>query len=152
MTATDLMLGDWVKFQHTGIRKVSEKHPKYENINVEYIGRVEGVYIGVNDGVGHVGIKTLPNDYEQKEGHYMMHTFAIQPIPITEEILKKNGMDGLYGHYWPSETYPHIELTSKGKDISWTINYNEYDVMPFEYVHELQHALRMFDIEKEIVL
>ena len=152
MDAKELMIGDWVQFHHTGIIKVSDTAPKYKSIDVLYIGEVEGVYVGVNNGIGQCGIKTLPNDYEPQVGHHMLHAFAIEPIRITEEILKKNGMDGLYGDIWPVDEYPHIELTSKGDEISWTINFNEYDIMPFEYVHELQHALRLCDIDKQIIL
>ena len=91
MKATELMIGDWVQFHHLGIKKVSDVAPRCKSINVDYIGQIEGVYVGVNDGEGQCGIKTVPNDYEKETGHHMMHTFAIEPIPITEEVLEKNG-------------------------------------------------------------
>jgi len=32
------------------------------------------------------------------------------------------------------------------------INLGEYDIMRLEYVHQLQHVLRLFNIEEEVVL
>jgi hypothetical protein len=75
----------------------------------------------------------------------------IRPIPLTEEILEKNGfkkvnmtVDGDYRHY-------HLH----GVCISWeeqsSFWYGEGDI-EFKYVHELQHLLRLCGIEKEIEL
>lgn len=86
----------------------------------------------------------------------------IEPIPLTEEILKANGFE--------SDNYGYFVVESQ--DIHfWIIRYCEEDgckhfsghwvigeIIPIDYVHELQHALRLcglneladnFVIEKE---
>jgi hypothetical protein len=44
-----------------------------------------------------------------------------------------------------------LSLGYDGK-ILWTINGDEYTIMPLDYVHQLQHALRLCDVPKEITL
>lgn len=69
----------------------------------------------------------------------------LDPIPLTEEILEKNFPNPTDGLSWfPEEggfnchTYvPNCEINAFGL---------------FKYVHELQHALRLCGIEKEIEL
>lgn len=82
-------------------------------------------------------------------------TFSeLEPIPITPEILENNGFE--YDHYYHCWIYDEF-----------TINYghlleeddNDYlfiwvaDISKkLIYVHELQHVLRLCNIEKEIEL
>lgn len=87
----------------------------------------------------------------------------IKPIPITPEILEKNGFKGdgyailildeqtyLDYYYYEHRLQKHWcgvdewENHSKVNDITFKCN--------CYYVHELQHALRLCGIEKEIVL
>ena len=86
------------------------------------------------------------------DGVYMdeavrLFTFEeLHPIPLTEEILGRNfptADEGLT--WWPNDRpYYHIECSPlNGTRI----------IMPYtQYVHELQHALRLCGIEKEIIL
>ena len=68
-----------------------------------------------------------------------------EPIPLTAEILEKNFPEPTDGITWyPEEggfnchTYvPDCEINAFGL---------------FEYVHQLQHALRLCEIEKEIII
>ena len=78
---------------------------------------------------------------------------CLEPIPLTAEILEKNGfdMDDYTVHFKEDEHYM-LELVFEDDELKWTINCNEYTIMNFEYVHELQHALRLCGIEKEIIL
>ena len=90
---------------------------------------------------------------------------SLSPIPLTPEILEKNGMH-LYNRktnnlmeecnhsdcFEEDEDYKvELSLDYNGK-IRWTINGDEYTIMPLDYVHQLQHALRLCGIEKEIEL
>lgn len=68
----------------------------------------------------------------------------LRPIPLTEEILEKNGI--------PTNGDPFIfkedkdcclELTYENGELLWTINIAEYAIISFIYVHEFQHALRL---------
>ena len=57
---------------------------------------------------------------------------TFEPIPLTKEIREKNMMLDFY-----------VSMGIVGKDKI---------VIPFKYVHQLQHALRLCGIDKEIVL
>ncbi len=73
-----------------------------------------------------------------------------KPIPITPEILEKNGFEnqGYFGECILGDW--RILCDTKNVDII----HGEHCNMdtPIEYVHELQHALRLCGIDKEIVL
>ena len=76
-----------------------------------------------------------------------------QPIPLTSEILEKNGLaSDPYGCYFDEDEYMLLEISSGEDCISWTINFHEYGILSFEYVHELQHALKLCRIDKDIVV
>ena len=90
--------------------------------------------------------------------------YDFEPIPLTEEIMEKNGFNP-----YPEETnvfylnagYRHdldtvclyigdIERPSiYGND---SLGEETYVVLHCKYVHEFQHVLKMCGIEKEIVL
>lgn len=90
--------------------------------------------------------------YEKELGNIEVD---LLPIPITPEILKKNGWNGDY-----SSTYPKFDSFRDGDDgcleisvfedgeIRATINLCEYDLFQIKYVHELQHALRLFGLNE----
>lgn len=88
--------------------------------------------------------------------------YDFEPIPLTSEILEKNG-------FAPTEDpYNHKKYFLLGKneyncDVYWdgsTILFVEEDYEPtiyayicdVKYVHKLQHILKDLEIEKEIVL
>lgn len=76
-----------------------------------------------------------------------------QPIPLTPEILEKNGLaNDPYGCHFEEDEYMALEISVEEEGIYWTINYNEYGILKLKYVHELQHALRLCGINKEIEL
>lgn len=80
----------------------------------------------------------------------------LQPIPLTPEILEKNGLkiDKYKGGFFPAcfkeDEYSDVEIEMKDEEIAWSINCGEYWIKRLNYVHELQHALRLFGINKEI--
>ena len=76
----------------------------------------------------------------------------LEPIPLTPEILEKNGFvydseDKLFEDIYPriSMLYAQYRLVENGG-----INYGE--MSEIKYVHQLQHALRLCGIDKEIEL
>ena len=81
---------------------------------------------------------------------------GIEPIPLTEKILKKNGFSkldniGTYFHgILEDSRYYEIEINLIN-NMLW-INRMWFKANNIHYVHELQHALRMCKIEKEIEL
>ena len=84
---------------------------------------------------------------------------VIEPIPLTPEILEKNGLEKdnhgrLFGEYFDEDINRDLEITvdSKTGEVWWSYNWDEYWIIRLRYVHQLQHALRLCGIEKEIIL
>lgn len=137
MNATDLMVGDWVT--------LFDKYPA----KVEAIGDTE-VYLLDDDGVHwHVG-------YEH-----------IKPIPLTAEILEKNGFsfctrDGGYYLYATMSCGFDVEVILfdvVNKYASIQLHIGDTDdtatyihLMECNYIHQLQHALKLVGIDKEITI
>lgn len=88
--------------------------------------------------------------------------YVIKPIPLTEEVLDKNGFGYIerdtlmgYSHYYLGEPYfcrnmdLHIGTDNKGH---FWLNYLRNEIDGLRYVHELQHAFRLLRIDREVVL
>ena len=98
-------------------------------------------------------VKGLHNDDTVTFTGYrsMFYLIDAEPIPITPEILEKNGLENdPLGCYFDEDKQCELEISSTDKGVYWTINYNEYGIVKLQYVHELQHALKLCGIEKEI--
>lgn len=136
MKANELMIGDWVHVEaHRGFIA--------QNVKVETIPDNDGDN-KYGHHYGHIGTWLYggDNDFRDVEAKHL------QPIPLTPEILEKNGF---------SVDYCNNDLSyaqSCGDVIGIHINGKNglMDEMYFKYVHELQHALRLCGIEKEIEL
>ena len=141
MEARDLMISDWVWYNNQphqirqlgifGVDRDGEDYP--------------AVCVGKPNGIGLI--------LERNE---------IEPIPLTPEILEKNGWvyNDEVEKFFP-QTWVGGGLMLQGTDdcgyrIVVTSDYDDEDTndTPFIilYVHELQHALRLRRIKKEIVL
>lgn len=145
MEAKDLMITDWIL--HEGepyqIRQLGifGKNRDGEDYPAVCIGKPKGVglIVDINE---------------------------IKPIPITQEILEKNGFVA-NKHVYP---YPYYEYEEKGKlkvgfafpqgnrtsyKEPWVYIDSEYafaEHLPCMYVHQLQQALKLCRIKKEIIL
>lgn len=137
MKQNELMIGDWV--YNTRNRK--------------------------NEKVGEIGSGLVMLDHND-----LYEYDEVQPVPLTEEILERNGFD----KKWHDKSKCYI--SDQRNDEVTSIVYNHYsatvtiEALPFidvnkenereqkieavrcRYVHELQHALRLCGIEKEIEL
>jgi len=79
----------------------------------------------------------------------------IKPIPLTEEILEKNGFDFTkrdYGVCCEEDKYGDVELSKDKNGFYLSINTDEYEILRIDYVHTLQHLLRLCGVEKELVI
>lgn len=83
----------------------------------------------------------------------------LRPIPLTPEILEKNGLEKdnhgrLNGEYFDEDVNQDLEITvdSETGEVWWSYNWDEYYIIRLRYVHQLQHALRLCEIKKEIVI
>ena len=138
MKSSDLMVGDWV-------------------MSRRYIGpsRVFATYLNTSDDRFAVIITNEAEDGSATAGHTMNE---LTPIPLTKEILEKNGFE-----HEDTVGYVYDDYATSNKVIvdMWdgTIKIlHNYDIaFSRTYwravnVHELQHVLRLFEIEKEIIL
>lgn len=82
--------------------------------------------------------------------HVRCSSDFISSIPITAEILEKNGFEENCERWYNSNLLMEFEQYKDG----WcrTINDGEYSVYFIKYVHQLQHVLRLAGVEKEINL
>jgi hypothetical protein len=128
LKVTDLMVGDWVICYHPTRLKYFEK----------------------------VSVGLLHTMQEQEYGHIKENSplfRIVEPILLTPEILEKNGLaNDPYGCHFEEDEYMELEISAEEEGIYWTINYNEYAILKLKYVHQLQHALRLCGINKEIEL
>ena len=145
MKAEELMIGDWVK--------------------------ISSQFAQIYD-VGHNTIGVQFSD-----GYDVFEPKSIEPIPLTVEILKSNGFDlnGISEDLVPAEDRDFSDDTyvwqaGKFEDdtvvrvcVYFDYRYNDCIVeletpnittesIRLKYVHQLQHALRLCGIDKEIVL
>ena len=131
MKATDLMIGDWVKCTD----------PRCEGHQVDLI----------DNGNEEVGLDGEIDNFEN-----------IIPIPLTPEILEKN-----FGKPYPRGGFHNYRM-EKDETIAFVIEDRRVSAAPdnrvvfcrvpdtyicdVNYVHELQHALRLCGIDKELTL
>lgn len=76
------------------------------------------------------------------------HLSNLKPIPLTIEVLEKNGFTDNYKEddlCYAQSCGDIIGIHISGKN-------GIMEEMYFKYVHELQHALKLCGIEKEITL
>lgn len=140
MKATDLMLGDYVQFFNENLEKT-----QYEKVTS----------IKIDDGTRY--IQTAESDVYYREEIY-------KPIPLTPAILAKNGMETKDGDEFVLFDNSKIDTTGEFTIIRYYakacrlwickgdgVRENEIRIN-CQYVHELQHALKLCGIDKEIVL
>lgn len=124
MKATDLMIGDWIMADGVPAQILS-------------LGSKGATITGGLD----------------KACHYD----NMQPIPLTPEILEKNVthyIEREYMNFFPignKDAATIIVYKRKSKQFV-LLDKSLSEVCKIKYVHELQHALRLCGIDKEIVL
>ena len=125
MKASDLMIGDWVVNTEFGKNKIDK-------------------------------IETLePRRVWLEHGRTYVPIEFVEPIPLTTDILKKNGCvkdekdDNMYYWNWGviDDCISYDKETSKVR-IFYVSGLAFVKIVL--YVHELQHALRLCEIQKEI--
>lgn len=120
---TDLSIGDWVAY---------EDRP-YRIYAIEECGTIRAKY-----------------EDEETLRQLQKHIDYFEPIPITPEILEKNGFEENGGRWYNSNWMMEFEQYKDGWDR--TINCGEYSVYFIKHVHQLQNAMRLAGIDKEIEL
>lgn len=136
LNCKSLMIGDWVFCTYPSINKP--------------------VRVAEIKTVGDNKLKIVIDD----DIRLVFNETYIEPIPLTPEILEKNGFgftkndnkDSVWNGWW---IYKGLELATAclDKEGNWPCFINIYDSnIKCDYVHQLQHALHLCEIEKEIIL
>ena len=124
MKAEDLMIGDWVLVKELDFSNLTNVISEYQH---------------------QIRLKDFAEMYNA--GEYKKY----EPIPLTTEILEKNGFYNsvLIDDYKITDGV-HYNIDSK--QILFGFEYGTVLEIDCCYVHELQHALKLCKIKKEIVL
>lgn len=138
MSGKELMIGDWVYYKN------DNKNHQISSVNMQRDGSV---------------LIAIEND--------LSFDYMFEPIPIKRIHLTKNGFkakdieDTLFvfrdGYTITVQFDEGINDTENDLNIPpmvyLSIKFAEKDIwIPIEYIHELQHAMRLFGIDKEIEL
>ena len=136
ITTNDVMVGDWVRIIIEGEKFFA-------------------VIKSIKQDTEEIGVAFLaaPGDWEDGDGYD-----EIEPVKLTTDILEANGFDyeknvGLvFDDYSGSkviyDTWNHELKILRDYEVILNIK-SWFDDMP---VHELQHALKLCGVEKEIIL
>ena len=97
--------------------------------------------------------------FEDKNGRGATSFDRIKPIPLTEELLIKNGWHRYYFGAKDTSDKVSINYELKNDHTLFLCHYPDEDCfcstfglkrIEFRYVHQLQHALRLCGIDKTI--
>lgn len=152
MKATDLMIGDLVN-----IYTFPNDNPLEKDL---FPAKIVSILDGLPSERLHTAECIIPN----KDGGYGIASRPVEtclPIAITPEILEKNGFvtsrtfnsvkrcdTDVYCIVYCIEN-GHLNIVTKTDDLCDLDDNHIYNI---RYVHQLQHALRLCGIEKEIVM
>ena len=143
MKVNELMIGDWVKLN-------KDYYCKFLQLTA-----IDETYNSINYFDGDV------------EGELTLQLTDIEPIPLTPEILEKNGFQYTNQHTLKGADTYVLRLEQRGFDLRITIKLNDYFALDSYddrmyrlaeiqtgkwYVHDLQNALRLCGIDKSIEL
>jgi hypothetical protein len=127
---SELSVGDWVKVDD------------FDKVLIKRVSAIDGTR-------NQIGI--IKNN---RCGIYWYYEDEIVPIPLTPEILEKNGYEDCLCYFECEELYPHSFATIYYEDGVYYFGdeVGFIKTLEIKYVHQLQHALRLAGVEKEIVL
>ena len=145
MKAKDLMIGDWVLCDNN-----AQSDYEFDNVNYRPFQILNG-----ND-IDYAFERNMIGDAD-----------VYQPVPLTADILEGNGfkkhdfehIEGQHKWSWWRDTGTLVSLWCRemgdNPGDGWMVRIESPDATccrRVESVHELQHALRLCGVEKEIIL
>lgn len=133
------MLGDWVR-----IMQPKNFHGDERRLQVTEISEVDDSICYLSGDAG---------------GELTISTKHLEPIPLTPEILEKNGLkpdaaEDAYAYRYQIDGVSIVEcyVNARGRYRGIFAFGDTRLRITLRFVHELQHALRLCGIEKEVVL
>ena len=142
MEKNELMLGDWVLWHDKGWASDGKQCEETRRCQITSI-RECGFSVEWTDEDGFCDVENNVFDED------------VKPIPLTSEILEKNGWKDISFDSEADYYNDDVEMVSfyEGKDgNAWWWHVGLELAAPINYVHELQHILKLFKIDKEIEL
>lgn len=127
MKIEELSVGDWVSVSSNGF------------------SRITAVYL-----------TPMGEMVELLKGEKYSRNFTefIEPIPLTPEILEKNGFVEICGDFVVTRNgfYINVEAQENRFGLEVSADGHIITACDVEFVHQLQHALRLAGVKKEIEL
>lgn len=130
MKATDLMIGDWVQ-----VMDAATGTPYNCRVRYTIWPSMENALIGLDNE--EISTSSLPAE-------------CLWPIPITPEILEKNGFSN--EECFAKLVVEKYVVICDCSNVAVIQNDEMKMDIPIKYVHELQHALKLCGIDKGIIL
>lgn len=131
----NLMVGDWVKTNPSCGKLSCGVKPNITMISEIGFSYSDGMYVHP------AGIKGRYYDDE------------LEPIPLTNEILEKNGFKkNNFNQYVLGKSDLGEEIYFELGFVQLRYPNSYYSILSCGYVHEFQHMLKIFGIKKDIVL
>lgn len=143
MIISEVSIGDWVKLNYDISYKTGES--LYTNVRITSINEDGTINVSMHDG------DSWDSD-------------LIYPIPITKELLEKNGFErepfvthcDMYSGI-DRRVNMHNSKEYANSNNEWHVHIDSEDYCTIAnceltYLHELQHILRLCKISKEIVV
>ena len=143
MKTNELMVGDWVYMK------------AHRGFDSQYI-KVESIPDPSSDThYGHIGSYPISDDMDFRD----IEDSHLEPIPITRAILEKNGFESdnnMFGlcDYELSKSY----ILENRVDRFYFVKrfpghcHSTFFIIEVRFIHELQHCLKLFGINKTIEL
>ena len=147
LKVTDLMVGDWVSCQ---INSIEIKYVQVAAVNKTSMNGIPSDFLEFNK-------VTL----DMLDGHYIQVDInSIKPVPITKELLEKNGFDVLNEIYFyilrgiDNRVEMRNDKEYMNTNSEWYVHVDSEDYRTIAsceltYLHELQALLNLCKIEHE---
>lgn len=154
MKASDICVGDWLN-----IYNFPNDNPKQDDL---YPAKVNAVFIF--EPFKEPDVADVELVFKNKEGGSAIASRPLDtclPIKLTEDILVKNGFEKNHDDEAPAEECYFYRLFAKPcgwfdidafgleEELGAEFTYHDINI---NYVHQLQHLLRLCGIEKELII
>lgn len=142
---SDLSVGDWVGFEMANLSIEGDDIATAFVEKINKPARIKSI-------LGDQDLILAEVDNVDNFGTIYLKLENISPVPITAEILEKNGFKRhpKYGRFYCSES--QLEVAFENGEWIHIISSFEYPIHTISGVHHIQHLLRLYGCEKEINL
>lgn len=130
MNAKDLMIGDWIHRCYTCSDTGREVVIDFQLTEIRNLAK--SLYVCSEKGV-------------------VCKVEDAEPIPLTPEILEKNGWEW-NGEIWINTDILFALENGYDREIRYWWHMFDSPIVQINFVHQLQHALRLCGIDKDLII